>query len=268
MPAGNWIYEIKLGFGEQRSSYGTRSITAPLLPKPQNRRCHSLLRNVTIAGITWPAPPLWRQQLSAPVGTVCSNPPFENGRPVVASSRKLGCQNVDFLDDGWFRQELRSSRHECCSHSTGQMCLPARVVWECVKDTERRRTKTNSEPCDRCWLFLYHCQTATEKGFDIPLFSRFRLQSNKQRYTNHFRSPLMMCDNYGYFRSRQSASWVLYPIMLTRLMASRVLRSRDWHLTKISRKLGEFLTMFLLFLKDAFRQKRSTVETSDCEGRP
>ena len=61
-------------------------------------------------------------------------------------------------------------------------------------------------------------------------------------------------------------AWVLYPIMMTRLMASRVLRSRDWHFTEISREIGKLLTKFLLIRKDAFRQKRIAVETSQREG--
>jgi hypothetical protein len=54
--------------------------------------------------------------------------------------------------------------------------------------------------------------------------------------------------------------------MMTRLMASRVLRSRDWHFTEISREIGKLLTKFLLIRKDAFRQKRIAVETSQREG--
>jgi|SRR5580700_3963816 hypothetical protein len=41
-----------------------------------------------------------------------------------------------------------------------------------------------------------------------------------------------------------------YPIMMTRLMASRLLRSGDRHFIKISREMGKLLTRFLLIRKD------------------
>jgi hypothetical protein len=68
--------------------------------------------------------------------------------------------------------------------------------------------------------------------------------------------------------------WVLYPMMMTRLMASRLLRSGDRHFTKISREMGKLLTRFLLIRKDfgtprlfePFGGKfREDVSRQDCE---
>src|ERR1700741_3386976 len=63
-------------------------------------------------------------------------------------------------------------------------------------------------------------------------------------------------------------------MMMTRLMASRLLRSGDRHFTKISREMGKLLTRFLLIRKDfgtprlfaPFGGKfREDVSRQDCE---
>jgi hypothetical protein len=65
------------------------------------------------------------------------------------------------------------------------MRLPSRFIRESVKNAERGRAKANSEPGNRGRFFHDQRQTATQKGFNLRLFSGLCLQSNEQCGFNH-----------------------------------------------------------------------------------
>src|SRR6185436_11039880 len=106
-------------------------------------------------------------------------------RPQNVWLRKLGRQDVDFLDRGWLRKEVRGLGHERCRHLAGQVSLPARFVRERVEDAERRGTELNAEPRDRGRLLLDERKSRLEKRRDLCFLAWLCLETDEERYVDH-----------------------------------------------------------------------------------
>src|SRR6187399_539266 len=85
----------------------------------------------------------------------------------------LGRKDINHLEIRRLCQQFASVRHQRCRNGARKVRLPARVVWEGIKDAERRRAQLNSVPRDRSWFGLGERQGASEKVLDSLLFARF-----------------------------------------------------------------------------------------------
>ena len=103
-------------------------------------------------------------------------------------SRQFCGEKVDFLDRGRNRQQLIGLGHKRRGDGTAEMSLPARLVGESVKDTERARAELKREPEGRRHLTLRQRQSAFEKRLERRFLSRLGFKAYIQCEFYH-RSP-------------------------------------------------------------------------------
>src|ERR1700733_2187294 len=100
-------------------------------------------------------------------------------------SRQFCSEKIDFLDDGRSRQQLVGLRHKLRGDSTPEMGLPARLVGEGVKDSERAWAELQREPHGRQSLTLRQRQGTFEKRLERGFLSWLSIKAYIQCEFHH-----------------------------------------------------------------------------------